>query len=1151
MSVTNRQNRLLLAEDWKRVYQTFRNADFRSYDFDGLRRTMIAYIRENYPEDFNDYIDSSEYLALIDLIAFLGQNISYRIDLNSRENFLELAERRESVLRLARLLSYNPKRNQCANGLIKFEAVSTTEEVVDSNGTNLALQTIVWNDPANPDWREQFEKVLNAALPVNSKIGRPVKKDTVEGIPTYQYRYRASNTDVPVFSYSKNIDGRNLQFQIVSADVISGVISEEPPLPGNSLAFLYKDDGRGPGSTNSGYFCHFRQGTLDQGSFSVNTPSTNQTIAIDATNINNTDVWLYKLNSIGAESELWTKVDAVEGNNIVYNSLRKNLRNIYAVLTQAQDKINLIFSDGTFGNLPKGDFRVYYRSSINQAYDIIPADMASIGVAIPYTSAVGNQETLNITLSLKYTIDNASTTESNSSIRENAPATYYTQNRMVTGEDYQVAPLRISQEIVKVKSVNRTASGISRYFDLLDSTGKYSSTNLFGNDGLVYKETLTKYKNFTYTTKIDLEGIIEETIQPVLAEKQLLNYYLTNFPKTIASDLGANWVQTTKGTNQTTGHLQDSDGTRFQVGSYTGSSLRFLEEGTLIKFLPPAGYHFMKDGTLMAGDANHPGSFDYKWVKVVSIVGDGAVDNTDGSGPIILNDIVPSTAVLNQIVPKFSKTLVDNVKTQIVDQLFSNKTFGLRYDINLRQWRVVIENNLNILGEFSLGKTGDTTNQQLDASWLLLFETDGEKYTITYRSLRYIFESAEEIRFYYDSADKVFDNKTGQIIKDKISVLSINLKPDALTPFTIQHDWEISDAYRDSDGYVDSKKVEVSFYDADEDGVVDDPETFLEIVNEAISPLTKFIFQKKYITTDGIEDYSYVDGATLDIKQSESVVGALSQYTDGQVFYLVTENVFKTLTSGTLVLTTEYRAFVGRDKLKFQYIHAADDDNRIDPSSSNVIDTYLLTKSYDASFREFLDGAVTAKPLPPSSDNLFNNYGSEINKIKSISDEVIYHPVKYKVLFGANADLDLQATFKIVKNPDQVVNTNAIKAKVISAVNRFFALDNWDFGDTFYFSELSTFIMASVAPDLVTIVIVPNQELQGFGSLYEIKSEADEIFISGAIVDNVEVIDAVTASRLKASGKVLTVATATNSGLQSASTYTTSTTSSSSGSNNV
>ena len=101
MSSTDRQNRLLVAEDWKRIYQSYKNADFQSYDFDNLRRTMISYLRENYPEDFNDYIDSSEYLAIIDLIAFLGQNLAFRVDLNARENFLETAERRNSVLRLA------------------------------------------------------------------------------------------------------------------------------------------------------------------------------------------------------------------------------------------------------------------------------------------------------------------------------------------------------------------------------------------------------------------------------------------------------------------------------------------------------------------------------------------------------------------------------------------------------------------------------------------------------------------------------------------------------------------------------------------------------------------------------------------------------------------------------------------------------------------------------------------------------------------------------------------------------------------------------------------------------------------------------------------------------------------------------------------
>ena len=85
----------------------------------------------------------------------------FPIDPNARENFLELASRRESILRLARLLSYNPKRNIPANGLLKMESITTSEDVIDSNGTNLNGQTIIWNDPSNPNWREQFERVLN------------------------------------------------------------------------------------------------------------------------------------------------------------------------------------------------------------------------------------------------------------------------------------------------------------------------------------------------------------------------------------------------------------------------------------------------------------------------------------------------------------------------------------------------------------------------------------------------------------------------------------------------------------------------------------------------------------------------------------------------------------------------------------------------------------------------------------------------------------------------------------------------------------------------------------------------------------------------------------------------------------------------------
>ena len=149
------------------------------------------------------------------------------------------------------------------------------------------------------------------------------------------------------------------------------------------------------------------------------------------------------------------------------------------------------------------------------------------------------------------------------------------------------------------------------------------------------------------------------------------------------------------------------------------------------------------------------------------------------------------------------------------------------------------------------------------------------------------------------------------------------------------------------------------------------------------------------------------------------------------------------------------------------------------------------------------------------SDHLYLNYGQKLNNIKSISDEIIYHPVKYKVLFGDNADADLQATFKIVKNPDIVINDNEIKTRVIAAINEFFALENWEFGETFYFTELSTYVMQQLTPNLVTFVIVPTQVSSTFGSLFEIKSEADEIFISAATVADVELIDSVTATRLR------------------------------------
>ena len=1150
MSTTDRQNRLLLAEDWKKVYQSFRNADFKSYDFDNLRRAMIGYLRQNYPEDFNDYIESSEYLALIDLIAFLGQNLAFRTDLNARENFLELADRRESILRLARLLSYNAKRNQAANGLLKFESLQTTESIIDSNGVNLAGQTITWNDPSNVNWQEQFTKVLNSALPQNGTIGKPNSSATINGVLTQQYRFNANNSDVPTYSFSKNVNGQNTQFEITSCNINSETenIEEEAPLPGNNLGILYREDSRGNGSSNTGYFAHFRQGLIQTGNFSIDSPASNQIVSIDATNINETDVWLYKTNSLGFEQQLWTKIDSTVGTNVIYNSSAKNKRNLYAIQTRVDDRINLVFADGIFGNLPRGNFRIYYRQSANRQFIIRPSDLTNISVTVEYISRSGRIETLTIGLALKSNVDNSSISETSANIRKLAPQTYYTQDRMVTAEDYQIVPLSISQEIIKTKSVNRSSSGISRYFDLKDPTAKYSSTNIYANDGVLYKEEYTNKYSFTFNSQTDIEGNIENLIQPLLSSRDINNFYNSKYAKIIVSDLNAKLVQSSADTNVSTGYFTDDTDQAYQVGTFTGGALRFIEPGCLVKFVAPTGYHFMPNGTLMLGSADHVGSSEYKWVRVVNLIGNGTEVQSDGTGPIVFNDVVPQGSILQEVRPKLNRFLSTDVKTQIIDQVFAYKSFGLRYDQSQREWRVIIKENLNVQGEFSNGKAGDISRAELDSSWLLLFETNGETYTITQRSLRYVFESDKEVNFYFDSTKKIYDNKTGQLIKDKIELLSINTKPDSVIPYTNPITWEIVKEFRDVDGYINSKKVETGFYDQNDDGVVDDPDLFENIVNEQVNSLDKYVFLKKIVSSQGSNIFVYDNSGSINVVQNEVSIGAFSQYTNGQVFYIVDIDTFKFIDNTNLTVTADYKAFIGRDNLRFQYVHSADENSRIDPSSTNIIDTYILTRQYDTNFRKWLRGAISEKPLPPSSDSLFLSYGQQINSKKSISDEVIYHPVRYKVLFGSKATEDVQATFKIVKNPDQVTNDNDIKTRVVQAINQFFVLDNWDFGDNFSFTELATYIMNSTAPDISNIVIVPNQDSQKFGSLYEIKAEDFEIFVSGATVDDVQIIDSITASKIKAeTGVSVSANSNSNTGIQSSANVSTGSSSSSGG----
>ena len=96
-----------------------------------------------------------------------------------------------------------------------------------------------------------------------------------------------------------------------------------------------------------------------------------------------------------------------------------------------------------------------------------------------------------------------------------------------------------------------------------------------------------------------------------------------------------------------------------------------------------------------------------------------------------------------------------------------------------------------------------------------------------------------------------------------------------------------------------------------------------------------------------------------------------------------------------------------------------------------------------------------------------------------------------------------------------MLSDNDIISRVVSGINNFFALTNWDFGKSFYFSELSTYIMNLLTPNITNFVIIPSTS--GFGNLYEISCQSNQIFISGATATDIQVISAATAAQLNIS----------------------------------
>ena len=108
-------------------------------------------------------------MILASSLAYISEITNYKVDMALNDQFIETTERTQSLLNFAKLTNYSVNRNHCAQGLIKIVELTTDEDIYDANGVSLKQIPILWNDPSNKDWYDQFITVVNSALIQNNR----------------------------------------------------------------------------------------------------------------------------------------------------------------------------------------------------------------------------------------------------------------------------------------------------------------------------------------------------------------------------------------------------------------------------------------------------------------------------------------------------------------------------------------------------------------------------------------------------------------------------------------------------------------------------------------------------------------------------------------------------------------------------------------------------------------------------------------------------------------------------------------------------------------------------------------------------------------------------------------------------------------------
>ena len=163
-----------------------KNIQYINRDFSEFRASLIDYARTYFPTTYNDFTPSSPGIMFMEMAAYVGDVLSFYLDNQVQETYLQYARQTNNLYELAYMFGYKPNTTQVANTLIDFY-----QQVPATGGTGSRV----------PDFDYALSIPQNAIIQSTSNTNITF---LVEDPVDFSVSSSGDPTEVTVFSVSGN-----------------------------------------------------------------------------------------------------------------------------------------------------------------------------------------------------------------------------------------------------------------------------------------------------------------------------------------------------------------------------------------------------------------------------------------------------------------------------------------------------------------------------------------------------------------------------------------------------------------------------------------------------------------------------------------------------------------------------------------------------------------------------------------------------------------------------------------------------------------------------------------------------------------------------------------------------------------------------------